>query len=119
MTKEKTKSVLLNDLDQIIKTSQDPTLKEIATAAKSSVEKDRPFFKDTKIVNDLISNNRVQIKTLNQYSSLKMHAQMKIQNYNSSFGITHHSHSNPILPAPSEPFICLETVVMASFCFSK
>lgn len=50
---EKNKSMLLNDLDQIIRTAQDPTLKEIARAARTSVESDRPFIQDQV---DAISN---------------------------------------------------------------
>lgn len=46
MSKETSKQTLLADLDTIIHTAEDTTLKDIAVSARESVKKGRPFFKD-------------------------------------------------------------------------
>lgn len=53
MSYEKSKGQKIKDLEFVIKSAKDETIKNIATAALDSVKKDRPFFKDTL---DAISN---------------------------------------------------------------
>jgi cytoskeletal protein RodZ len=46
MTQEKDTETIKDDLNYVIQKAQDPTIVKVAKAAKSSLEKGRPFFKD-------------------------------------------------------------------------
>jgi hypothetical protein len=43
---EKDPQRLMNDVNAVIQTAKDPTIVEIAKAARESLQKGRPFFKD-------------------------------------------------------------------------